>query len=76
VTTRLRTLICMCFRGCQDVEAAAAASKLLRSRGARERDAEMMKQAAVLEHVPEGDVFSVWAKTEDEMTRDQWQPLW
>lgn len=62
-------------RGCQDVEAAAVASKRLRSRGARERDAEKAKQAAVLNHVPEGDVFSRWAETEDALSRDQWQPL-
>eukprot|EP00752_Nemacystus_decipiens_P004418 g4034.t1 len=59
----------------RDVEAAAVASKLSRSRGARERDAEMAKQAAVLNHVPEGDAFSLWAKIEDGMSRDQWQPL-
>lgn len=35
----------------------------------------MAKQAALLDDVPEGDVFSVWAEAEDGMTRDQWQPL-
>eukprot|EP00903_Cladosiphon_okamuranus_P019261 g17707.t2 len=61
--------------GNRDVEAAAVASRRLRSQGALERDAEIAKQAAVLNRVPEGDVFSVWAKTEDDMSRDQWQPL-
>ncbi|CAM9923452.1 unnamed protein product, partial [Ectocarpus sp. 13 AM-2016] len=61
--------------GERNVEVAAAASKRLRYRGARERDAEMAKQAAVLQDVPEGDVFSEWAKAEDEMTQRQWQPL-
>lgn len=65
---------CVC-RGDQDVEAAAVASRRLRSQGARERDAEIAKQDAVLNQVPEGDAFSVWAKTEDDMSRDQWQPL-
>lgn len=59
----------------QDVEAAAAASKRLRRRGARERDAELEKQAAVLEDVPDGDPFSGWARSEDGMTLHQWQPL-
>lgn len=58
----------------QDVEASAA-SKRLRHRGARERVAELEKQAAVLEDVPDGDLFSGWAKSEDRMTRHQWQPL-
>ncbi|CAM9382705.1 unnamed protein product, partial [Ectocarpus fasciculatus] len=58
-----------------DVEVAAAASKRLRYRGAREREAEIAKQAAVLQDVPEGDVFSDWAKAEDEMTQHQWQPV-
>lgn len=69
-------VLTLAFRfGCQNVEVAAAASKRLRYRGARERDAEMAKQAAVLQDVPEGDVFSEWAKAEDEMTQRQWQPL-
>ena len=59
----------------QDVEAAAAASKRLRSRGERERDAEIAKQAAALEDVAEADEFSTWAKKEDAFTRHQWQPI-
>lgn len=59
----------------QDVEAAAAASKRLRNRGERERDAEIAKQAAALEDVAEGDEFSTWAKKEDALTRHQWQPI-
>ncbi|CAM9193049.1 unnamed protein product, partial [Hapterophycus canaliculatus] len=61
--------------GDRDVKAAAAASWRLRNRGTRERDAELARQAAVLEDVPEGDVFSIWAKKEDGLTRKQWQPL-
>ncbi|CAM9346697.1 unnamed protein product [Ectocarpus sp. 4 AP-2014] len=61
--------------GDRNVEMAAAASKRLRYRGARERDAEMAKQSAVLQDVPEGDVYSEWAKAEDERTQRQWQPL-
>lgn len=59
----------------QDVQAAAAASRRMWNRGAQERDAELARQAAVLDDVPEGDVFSIWAKKEDGLTRDQWQPL-
>lgn len=69
-------MLTLAFRfGCQNVEVAAAASKRLRYRGAREREAEIAKQAAVLQDVPEGDVFSDWAKAEDEMTQHQWQPV-
>lgn len=59
----------------QGVKAAAAASRHLRNRVTRERDADLARQAAVLDDVTEGDVFSTWAKKEDGQTRGQWQPL-
>ncbi|CAM9862345.1 unnamed protein product, partial [Scytosiphon promiscuus] len=61
--------------GGKDVQAATAASRRQRHRGTQERDAELARQAAVLEDVPNGDAFSIWAKKEDELMRGQWQPL-
>lgn len=57
-----------CYQGVDAVTAAAQE---------RKRKEEMAKQEAAVEveDVPENDPFSSWAKTEDDLTRQQWLPL-